>query len=198
MADGAAEQYNQLFFEVSGLSPGQHRIEVVHGGNNQTTPLSLDYVIIQNAATLNSSGTDGSNLSSAEHKGASTGAIAGGAVGGVVMFIAVILLLLLLRRRRKRNDMYHDLDQEMSLPLNIVPPSVPISFPASAMGKSEHIRQYASQSTIPPDPWSHNPKYLFSEASGSLVLASQGSTPGDPPSTNFLSGQSGVPVASTK
>ena len=187
---------------------------MVHGGNNQTTPLSLDYVIIQNAPapasstslpgssstpSPSSSSPDGSlNTASIEHKGAPTGAIVGGAVGGVVVLVAVILFLLLLRRRRKRNDMYHDLDPEMSLPLNIVPPSVPISFPASAMGKSEHIRQYASQSTIPPDPWSHNPKYLFSEASGSLVLASQGSTPGDPHSTNLLSGQSDVPVASTK
>jgi hypothetical protein len=176
LAADAAEQYNQLFFEVSGLIPGQHRIEVVHGGNNQTTPLSLDYVVIQNAPA-----PAGSNSSSAEHKGASTGAIAGGVVGGVVVLAAVILFLLLLRRRRKRNDMYHDFDQEMSLPLNIVPPSVPISLPASAMlsspmpgGKSEHIRQYASQSTIPPGPCpprSHNPEYSFSEASEPLALA---------------------------
>ena len=63
------------------------------------------------------------------------------------MVVAVVILfLLLLRRWRKRNDMYHDLDQEMYLPLNTVPPRMPISFPASAMlsgptpgGKSEHI-----------------------------------------------------------
>ena len=187
---------------------------MVHGGNNQTTPLSLDYVIIQNAPapasstslpgssstpSPSSSSPDGSlNTASIEHKGAPTGAIVGGAVGGVVVLVAVILFLLLLRRRRKRNDMYHDLDPEMSLPLNIVPPSVPISFPASAMGKSEHIRQYASQSTISPGPWpsrSHHPEYSFSEASGSLALAGQGSTPGDPPSTNLLSAQPEVPVA---
>jgi uncharacterized protein (TIGR03382 family) len=109
------EQYNRLFFEASGLSPGQHRIEVVHGGNNETTPLSLAYVVIQNApasagSTPNSSGADGSNSSSAEHKGATTGAIAGGAVGGVVVLVALILFLLLLRRRRKRNDLDHDLN----------------------------------------------------------------------------------------
>jgi hypothetical protein len=137
LADDAGDQYNQLFFEASGLSPGQHRIEVVHGGNNETTPLSLDYMIIQNAPapasstsspgssstpTPNSSGPDGSlNPASTEHKGpgVSTGAIAGGAVGGVVVLVAVILFLLLLRRRRKKNDMYRDLDQEMSLPLGL-------------------------------------------------------------------------------
>ena len=124
------DQYNQLFFKVSGLSPGQHRIEVVHGGNGETTPLSLDYLIIQNAPapasststsspgssstpTPNSSGAGGSNSSSADHKGASTGAIVGGAVGGVVALVAVILFLLLLRRQRsiKRNDIDHPWQQ---------------------------------------------------------------------------------------
>jgi hypothetical protein len=121
----ATEQYNQLFFEASGLSPGQHRIEVVHGGNNETTPLSLAYVVIQNAPvpapasstsspgssstpTPNSSGADGSNLPSAKHKGVSTGSIAGGAVGGVIALVAVTLFLMLLRRRRKRNGLDHD------------------------------------------------------------------------------------------
>ena len=120
LAASATQQYNQLFFEASGLSPGQHRIEVVHGGNNQTTPLSLAYVVIQNApassgstasdtpspaSTSHSSGADGSN--SAEHKGALTGAIAGGAVGGVVVLVAMILFMLL-HCRRKRNDLDHD------------------------------------------------------------------------------------------
>ena len=126
--DGPTELYNQLFFEASGLSPGEHRIEVVHGGNNETTPLSLAYVVIQNAPapapvgsttstgssstpTPNSSGADsGSNLSSAKHKRVSTGAIVGGAVGGVVMLVAVVLFLLLMRRRRKRNGLDHDLN----------------------------------------------------------------------------------------
>ena len=207
---------------------------MVHGGNNQTTPLSLSYVVIQNAPasagstastssagssstpTPNSSGANGSN-SSAKHKGAKTGGIAGGALGGVVVLVAVILFLLLLRRRRKRNDLDIDLNQEMSL-LNIIdpfstPPGTPILFPTSGQslsyspmvsgptpgGKSEYVRQDASQSTIPPGPWtrrSHNLGYSFSEASGSLALATQGSTPGDPPSTNLLSAQSNILMAS--
>jgi len=236
LAANATEQYNQLFFEASGLNPGQHRIELVHGGNNQTTPLSLVYVVVQNAPasagstastssagfsstpTPNSLGANGSNSSSAEHKGATTGGIAGGTLGGVVVLVAVILFLLLLRRRRKRNDLDVDLNQEMSL-LNIIdpfstPPSSPILFPTSGQsstyspmlggptpwGKSEHVRQDASQSTIPPGPWpprSHNLGYSFSEASGSLAFATQGSTPGDPRSTNLLSAQSDILVAST-
>jgi hypothetical protein len=227
LAANATEQYNQLFFEASGLSPGQHRIEVVHGGNNETTPLSLAYVVIQNAppapasstSSPGSSSTPTPNSSPAKHKGATTGGIAGGALGGVVVLVAVILFLLLLRRRRKRNDLDIDLNQEMSL-LNIVdpfstPPSTPILSPASGQsssyspmlsgptprGKSEHVRQDASQSTVPPGPWpprSHNRGYSFSEASGLLALATQGSTPGDLPSTNLLSAQPDILVASTQ
>ena len=174
------EQNNQLIFQASGLSPGQHRIEVVHGGNNQTTPLSLTYLVIQNAPaparntsspdslstpTPSSSGADGSS----EINGASTGAIVGGTVGGVAVLVAVILFLLLLRCRRKRNDIDHDLDQEMSL-LNTIEP----------------FSKVPSQSTIPlgpRPPSSHNLEYLSSEASGLLALATQGSTPGDLPST---------------
>jgi hypothetical protein len=175
LAAGAVDQYHQLFFEALGLSPGQHRIEVVHGGNNQTTPLSLAYVIIQNApAPARSTSSPGSSSTptpsssgadrSSKNNGASTGAIASGAVGGIVVLVAVILFLLLLRRRRKRNNMDLDLHQEMSL-LNITdpfstPPSTPILFPASGQssshspmlsgprpgGKSEHVLQYAPQS----------------------------------------------------
>ncbi|KIM40731.1 hypothetical protein M413DRAFT_446123 [Hebeloma cylindrosporum] len=290
LAAGAMEPYNQLFFEASGLSAGQHRIEVVHGGNSQTTPLSLSYMVIQNApapagsvppplppnvsssssasspassssgssdsagsttydslsptgfpgssstpAPSNSSGADASSPSfGEEHKGASTGAIAGGAVGGAVVLIALILLLLLLRRRRKRNAMDPQLNQEKSSP-NIIepfsgPPSAPVSFPdggsssyspvpngPSPGGKSGHIRQYPSQSTVPTGPRaprSRNSAYSSSQASGSL--ADQRSTPanstsqllgsskareagelGDLPPTNLVSAQSEIPVAST-
>ena len=214
---GAGEQYNQLFFEVSGLSPGQHRIEVVHGGNNQTTPLSLVYVIIQNAPaphsststpgslstpTSNSSGIDRFDSAYTEHKGASTGAIAGGAVGGVVVLVAVILFLLLLRRQRKKNGTDHDLNQQSPLPDIVEPFNSPlnasrVAFPA---GQSSSYSQMLSG----PSP------------GGKSELTTQGSTPvnstsqllgssrareagelGDLPSTNLLSAQSDIPVAST-
>ena len=196
LAAGALDEYNQFFFEVLGLGAGQHRIEVVHGGNSQTTPLSLNYVVIQNApapagSTLSALPSGGfSSSSAAEHKGASTGAIA----SGVVVLAAVIFFLLLLRRRRKRNDIDHELNQEKSSP-NIIepfsgPPTAPISFSASGRllsyfpvlsgpspgGKIEHLRQYLSQSTAPTGPGPsrfHNSKYLSSQASRLLA------TPGD-------------------
>ena len=261
LAAGAMEPYNQLFFEASGLSAGQHRIEVVHGGNSQTTPLSLNYMVIQNApapagstpsvlaslssssstssspssvssdnstrsttynslsptgfpvtgsfssstpAPSGSSGASGSNSSfSQEHKGVSTGAIAGGAAGGVVVLVAVILLLLLLRRRRKRK-MNPQLDQERDSP-NIIepfnsPPTAPVSFPAGGHlsshspmlsgpsgGKSNQMSQYPSQSTVTSAPRpsrSHGSQYSSSQASESP--ANQGSTPGN--STSQLLG----------
>ncbi|KIM40729.1 hypothetical protein M413DRAFT_166901 [Hebeloma cylindrosporum] len=226
LADGAMEPYNQLFFEASGLTAGQHRIEVVHGGNRQTTPLSVNYLIIQNAplpagstpisppsisglppvsnstggATYNSlsptgtvagstgTATPGSVSSSAERKGASTGAIVGGVVGGVIALIVVILLLLLLRRRRKRNVMDQELNQEKPSPPTIiqqfnVPTNTSISFPAGGQqpfypqvhsgpgpgAQPEYILEYPSQSTVPTGPpMSHNSLYSYSQAPGSL------------------------------
>ncbi|KAF9037559.1 hypothetical protein BJ165DRAFT_1353349, partial [Panaeolus papilionaceus] len=42
------EQYNQVFFQTPTLSPGQHRLEVTFRGDDTVTPLSLDYLIVQN------------------------------------------------------------------------------------------------------------------------------------------------------
>jgi hypothetical protein len=193
---------------------------------NSLSPTGLATGSSNTPAHSGSSGAGRSSSSSAEeHKG---GAIVGGAIGGVVMLVAVILFLLLLRRRRKRNDMDLELNQGRSSP-NIIepfsgPPTLPVSFPYSPIlsgpipgGKSEHLRQYPSQSTIPTGtrpPRSHNSEYSSSQASG--LLATLGSTPansttqllgsnkareagelGDLPSTSLLSAQGEIPVAST-
>ncbi|PPQ99340.1 hypothetical protein CVT24_009154 [Panaeolus cyanescens] len=41
--------YQHLLFEVSGLSPGLHHLEVTHQGDESTWPLTLSNLIIQNA-----------------------------------------------------------------------------------------------------------------------------------------------------
>ncbi|KDR81286.1 hypothetical protein GALMADRAFT_153511 [Galerina marginata CBS 339.88] len=96
---GAMEPYNQIFFQTPQLSPGKHHLEVVHGGNGQTTPLSLDYLVIQNApvpagsssttrtsGTSVSSGSSSSSASSTASAGSSmttSGTPAGGSTTGV-------------------------------------------------------------------------------------------------------------------
>jgi hypothetical protein len=108
------ELSTQVFFATPGLSAGQHRVEVVHGGNNQTTPLTLQYLVIQNppaptstptipitsisTSSSSSSNSPHLNMSSSsspagdKHK-APTGAIVGGTVVAVVVIFAVIFAL---------------------------------------------------------------------------------------------------------
>ncbi|KDR68491.1 hypothetical protein GALMADRAFT_256714 [Galerina marginata CBS 339.88] len=78
---GAMEPYNQIFFQTPQLSAGKHHLEVIHGGNGQTTPLSLDYLVIQNApvqagssGTTGASGTSAGSFSSSTSAGSTTSA----------------------------------------------------------------------------------------------------------------------------
>ena len=43
------DNYNQIFFQTPTLSSGTHHLEVVHQGNSGSTPLTVEYVMIQNA-----------------------------------------------------------------------------------------------------------------------------------------------------
>lgn len=90
--------YNQKFFQTSTLSPGNHQIVVTYNGGGQTTPLTLDYLVIQNASIPDS--TDGTSPPAQSHGGKSNvAAIAGGVVGGVVIIALAALALLFIRRR---------------------------------------------------------------------------------------------------
>ncbi|KDR67258.1 hypothetical protein GALMADRAFT_258429 [Galerina marginata CBS 339.88] len=85
--------YNQLFFTTPQLSPGQHTIEVDNGigSSSNTTPLSLEYLIVHNGAMNSKARIAG-------------GQIAGGVVGGIVGVIIILsIILLLLRKRRNAN-----------------------------------------------------------------------------------------------
>ncbi|KDR68490.1 hypothetical protein GALMADRAFT_160877 [Galerina marginata CBS 339.88] len=128
---GTRDQYNQLFFQTPVLSPGKHHLEVVYGGDTQKTPLSLDYLVIQNA-TVPASSRSSAGSSAVSASGSSTiaslpsitsspnlaldpspnpttkssvpvGAIIGGAVGGIVVLISLILLLFFCAKARRRD-----------------------------------------------------------------------------------------------
>jgi hypothetical protein len=94
---------NQIFFTTPTLTAGPHSLLVVNGGNNQTTPLNLDYLIVTNSATsTDSPGTTSSSANPVStSNGTSVGAIVGGVIGGVIVVVAIIVALLLLRRRQR-------------------------------------------------------------------------------------------------
>ena len=100
--------YNQKFFETAQLSPTSHTLKVVYEGSN-STPLTLDYLIIQNGTSttsISSLPTSTGNTVSATStpKGSvPVGAIVGGVIGGLALVVFAILGFLLLRRRQKRD-----------------------------------------------------------------------------------------------
>ncbi|KAF8816837.1 hypothetical protein BYT27DRAFT_7076418 [Phlegmacium glaucopus] len=89
---------NHKFFETTQLTPGPHTLEVVYEGTD-STPLTLDYLLIQNGTLPSTTTSVSSHANSAS---APVGAIAGGVIGGLALIVLVILGFLLLRRHQKR------------------------------------------------------------------------------------------------
>ena len=63
LPSNSATVYNQIFFDVSGLSSGSHTLHVVHGGNNNTTPLSLVQLLVTDPSSSSSSPSSSNVLS---------------------------------------------------------------------------------------------------------------------------------------
>ncbi|KAF8912183.1 hypothetical protein CPB84DRAFT_1820846 [Gymnopilus junonius] len=59
-----ATLYNQKFFQTPNFPAGPHKIVVTYLGNGQVTPLTLDYLIVQNGSVPNSSSSSSSSSSS--------------------------------------------------------------------------------------------------------------------------------------
>ena len=105
--------YNQKFFETAQLTAGPHTLKAVFEGNN-STPLTLDYLIVQNGtlssttasvSSLVTSSTPGSGVSGTSatlRSSTPVGAIVGGVIGGLALIVFVIFGFLFLRRLHKR------------------------------------------------------------------------------------------------
>ncbi|KAF8801623.1 hypothetical protein BYT27DRAFT_7245077 [Phlegmacium glaucopus] len=111
--------FQQKWFETAQLPAGPHILNVVYHGNN-SSPLTIEYLTIQNGTlpsttTLLSTttsvsphatpSTTGSSVSgtSTQRKGSTpVGAIVGGVVGGLALIVFIIFGFLVLRRRQKR------------------------------------------------------------------------------------------------
>ncbi|KDR67101.1 hypothetical protein GALMADRAFT_105961 [Galerina marginata CBS 339.88] len=143
---GETEAYNQIFFQTPQLSPGKHHLEVVHGGNAQTTPLSLDYFVITNATLP--SGKINPNLSTTKSK-VPVGMVVGGAIAGVFVVFAIVLLYLRFRPKKKGIEKYAPADISISAttiePFNAIPYAPSASQPLSSGGPS--VSFYPIQTT---------------------------------------------------
>ena len=106
--------YNQKFFETAQLTAGPHTLKAVFEGNN-STPLTLDYLIVQNGtlssttssiisshATSSTPGSVVSGTSATATSSTPVGAVVGGVIGGLALIVFVIFGFLFLHRRHKR------------------------------------------------------------------------------------------------
>ena len=138
---------NQLFFETALLSPTSHTLEVVYEGTN-STPLTLDYLIIQNGTSSSSTMTSISSLPTSTGNIASAsipvGSIVGGVIGGLVLVVFAILGFFLLRRRQKR-DVHQPLEYTLLSPAT---PN-PSSSHSSAYSQVPQTVQLGSRETRP-------------------------------------------------
>ena len=124
--------FSQLFFKTPTYAQGNHRISVLYQGNEQTTPLTLDYLIVRNGSASTLAPTTSTNTTSSMPFSATptispsptstTGTngknvkafIAGFVVGGSVLFTVIsILALLYIRRRGKRLGIYSKLNSKI-------------------------------------------------------------------------------------
>lgn len=111
---GSPTLFNREFFKTPNLSPGPHKLEVVFLGNNNTTPLVLDYLMIRNR-TAGVDQTDPPDDSSGTPNSSShVGAIVGGVLGGLAAILMFLIFLLIYRRRNQRRK------DETSRPQNTI------------------------------------------------------------------------------
>ncbi|GLB43779.1 hypothetical protein LshimejAT787_1402910 [Lyophyllum shimeji] len=92
--------FNQVLFTTPELSESPHTISVTYDGDEQHTPLTLDYIYLTVPSGASTAGQ--TVVSGAPHSGSHTpvGAIVGGTLGGIVGVAIALILVLFIRRRR--------------------------------------------------------------------------------------------------
>ncbi|KAF9561097.1 hypothetical protein CPC08DRAFT_664780 [Agrocybe pediades] len=109
--DGITNGYYQEFFQTPEYPAGTHKIVVTYLGDSQSTPLTLDYLLVQNGtldtAPMTTSSLSSSSSSSASSSASTThtakrnaniGIIIGGVIGGIFLLAVIIILCLWYRR----------------------------------------------------------------------------------------------------
>ncbi|KAH9484548.1 hypothetical protein JR316_0004030 [Psilocybe cubensis] len=164
--DSNSIQYNQKFFETPEFPMGTHQLIVTYLGNSSTTPLSLEYIVVQNGSFPSSSPSSASlaPTTTGNHTNGPKPAVlgrsnniakevVGGVVGGIVLIIlAIIAVSYFCRRDRKQsarhlyNHVGHDSENAVEpfqlvpsiLPAPTIHPQNPLGIPNTASGKTKH------------------------------------------------------------
>lgn len=117
--------YNQQFFQTPALPYGRHNISVrFNGATQQTTPLTLDYLIVQNG-TQGSSPTvfatptsTPSATGSTAFNGIAIGGIVGGVIGGILLITIGIFGFFILKKRKVQRQ--RGFDPKTSIPIPFI------------------------------------------------------------------------------
>jgi hypothetical protein len=92
-----------VFFNISGLDPGTHRLEVVNGGNDGTAALGLTHIYTRNSTRVSTPPVSEPPAPTVTTAKGSKGIIVGAVVGSVAALALIILLaygIIIFRRRR--------------------------------------------------------------------------------------------------
>ncbi|KAF9524776.1 hypothetical protein CPB83DRAFT_886030 [Crepidotus variabilis] len=92
--------FNQKLFETPILEMGRHTLSLVYHGTENTIPLSLSYLIVQNGTII-------SNPSVGHNSKRNIGAIVGGVISGAVFIACLVFGLAFLRKRRRERQIRH-------------------------------------------------------------------------------------------
>uniref|UniRef100_A0A8H7Y5Z0 Uncharacterized protein n=1 Tax=Psilocybe cubensis TaxID=181762 RepID=A0A8H7Y5Z0_PSICU len=128
--------YNQKTFETSEYPMGSHTIVVTYLGDSSKTPLTLEYLVVQNgtfpsgnSSSPTTGGNDANGSAGSSHS-SNVGNIAGAVVGGIVFIILATLVIIYFCRwgpKRDRQLLYnhgHDSDNAVE-PFQLTPSIFP-------------------------------------------------------------------------
>ncbi len=102
---------NQLLFTTPKVTHGPHNLTVTFLGSTGGTPLVLDYLLIQNGATISSNPTE----YSMSHPNNHTLPIIVGSVGGLILLAIIIIGYYIQRHRYKWRTYHRDSNRRVSL-----------------------------------------------------------------------------------
>jgi len=171
LPSGSVTLYNQKFFETPTLPYGPHTLNITYdgdGGNNASTPLVLDFLLIRNGSIVpNPIATSASPvaLTSASKK-----VNVAGVVCGVLAAVALVLILAFFLRYRKQKGVKFAPSSKFLVPIPFrhhPPPPVKESTSLSSLGLFTPSHSVFDLAPAPPTHRRRTSNARQPEASGS-------------------------------